>query len=89
MGDYHYSDDIVEDNQIAKNRDNLERAVERLAEKIASRTLVLLQLGHRGLLIAHNVVWVRIRILPHRLRVNEEDDEGDWHDQVVTSHVQK
>ena len=34
------------------------------------------------------MVGVRVGILPHGLRVDEEHNEGDRHQYIVTSHVQ-
>ena len=82
-------DYVVEDHKIAQNRNDLERAIERLAEQVACHALVLLKFRHLRVLVRQNFLGVGVRVLPHRLRVNEENHKCNRHDKVVASHVQK
>ena len=82
-----HGDDVVEDDEVAENGDDLERAIERLTEKVTCHTNILLELRHLGLLIGQNMIRVWVGILPHRLRVDEEYDESNGHQKVVTAHM--
>ena len=42
-----------------------------------------------GLGEAHDLLRIRVRVLPHRLSEAEEDSEGDGHEKIVSSKVER